>query len=766
MRETNPPDPAAPQLFAEGATEPEPPAQLPALSLTPDLPAFARSLRRCWLLALGAGLALAAAVGPAVWWFMPDAKYTAEGTVIIRMNPPIVSNPFRGNPGDPKTYQKTQLAMLQDRSVLAHALASPKAVGLPSIERMRRGNVDPEEWLAENLKADYSGGSEILKVSLSGDDPRDLATIVNAVVESYMVLVVAAERKERQDRLNKLVELRGRYEADLTARRNGLAGVVEAIGSHDTGSLAVAQQFAASHLSSAQAELTRTEAELLRLRADLAALEAPAGEPRPGAGAAPAAATPAAPAVAPRNVEELVARAPTVLPLAEAVSTAARQYREVDRVVRSKSDPALERALRRWQGAYAALEAERQAVRQALLSGQNVLPAGAGAPPAPPAAGPDDQRDLARLRAQVRLLEEHRASRAAELARLEEGLKKLSRGSLEVEADREAIDVAADFARKVGLEIEAVKAEVNEPDRIRVFTPAKPPMPRDKYRKAKGGGAAGAAAFALAALGVTYLEFRARRVSLPDDVGRGLGIRLFGALPVVPAAVGSSDRGRPWQGLLADSIDTTRTRLLHADRSRPVRVVMVTSAVQGEGKTSLATHLAASLGRAGRTTLLVDCDLRRPAIHRLLDLPQSPGLSEALSDGVPVDDLVQPTGLEGLGVITAGRCDPAALQGLARDDLRGVLDCLRRRYDYIILDAPPVQPVVDALLIAQHADGVLFSVLRNVSRAPLIHTAYNRLAGLGANMLGAVVSGVPLGWYGHAADYYSEGGTRPSPAAS
>ena len=177
---------------------------------------------------------------------------------------------------------------------------------------------------------------------------------------------------------------------------------------------------------------------------------------------------------------------------------------------------------------------------------------------------------------------------------------------------------------------------------------------------------------------------------------------------------------------------------------------MVASAVSGEGKTSLASHLAASLARGGRRTLLVDGDLRNPAVHQLFGLSAGPGFAELLRGEVEPVQVVQNTPLENLSVLAAGAADRRALQALAQDGVvRTVFDELKEQYDFLIVDVSPVLPVADALLIGEHADAVLLSVLRNVSRLPAVHAAQQRLAALGIRVLGAVVIGEGLEAYGN-----------------
>src|SRR5262249_20776349 len=127
-------------------------------------------------------------------------------------------------------------------------------------------------------------------------------------------------------------------------------------------------------------------------------------------------------------------------------------------------------------------------------------------------------------------------------------------------------------------------------------------------------------ALGLAAFLVGLIELRVRRLDGPDALPRALGMRVVGTVPGVPRSVtrrpNTSAAGH-WQALLSESVDNTRTMLLHGAGLSSARVILVTSAVSGEGKTSLASHLAMSMVRSGRRTLLVDGDMRSPVIGRL-----------------------------------------------------------------------------------------------------------------------------------------------------
>ncbi|MBO0701010.1 MAG: CpsD/CapB family tyrosine-protein kinase, partial [Zavarzinella sp.] len=222
--------------------------------------------------------------------------------------------------------------------------------------------------------------------------------------------------------------------------------------------------------------------------------------------------------------------------------------------------------------------------------------------------------------------------------------------------------------------------------------------------------------------------------------GKGLGMKVFGTVPPVNSDGGASPVG---EASLAEAIDTARTMLLYgAHGNSPPKTVLVTSALPGEGKTSLSGHLAISLARGGYRTLLVDGDLRSPSNHHVFDVPVTPGLCELLRGESMLDPATQPTRFPGLTVLPAGRWSLAATQALAGDRWAAIRAAVETQYDFVVIDSAPVLPVVDSLLLARHVDGVLLSVMHDHSRVAAVAEAQHRLLSIGANVLGVVLNGV------------------------
>ena len=352
------------------------------------------------------------------------------------------------------------------------------------------------------------------------------------------------------------------------------------------------------------------------------------------------------------------------------------------------------------------------------------------------------------------ILQEQERSVLDEIAVLDTEMKSLNTKSMDFHWLEDEINLSAETAKTVGTEVQSMSVELKAPPRIRLVEKAKAPTLSDPMRRYKF-----TAAAAIGSLGaflglLSFLEFRTRRIDSADEVVVGLGLRLVGSLP----ALARAHRGGGelvQQRLLIESIDAIRTMLLSASRFEALRLIMVTSALKGEGKTSLASHLATSLARAGRKTLLIDCDLRNPSAAKIFDAPQCPGVCEFLREETTLDETIWQSPVSSLFLIPAGRCDPATIDLLGQDRLHELFLTLRDRYDFVIVDTAPVLLVTDSLIISQHVDTVIFSILREVSQIPPVHAAYERLASLGVRIFGAVVSGVSHSHYTYGACPYS-----------
>ncbi|OZF55229.1 protein tyrosine kinase [Rhodococcus sp. 14-2470-1b] len=203
----------------------------------------------------------------------------------------------------------------------------------------------------------------------------------------------------------------------------------------------------------------------------------------------------------------------------------------------------------------------------------------------------------------------------------------------------------------------------------------------------------------------------------------------------------------------AESYRELRTNLQFLEVDHPPRVIVVTSAVPAEGKTTVAVNLALALAEAGHHVALVEGDLRRPRVSKYLGLIGSVGLSTVLANQADLSDVMQPTKYEGLEVLASGPLPPNPSELLGSEASRRVIDELRGRFDYIIVDGAPLLPVTDSALLTTHSDGALVVARYGHTTENEVARAVGNLETIGAHILGAVFTMMPAGRKG--GDNYS-----------
>nr|WP_216658605.1 polysaccharide biosynthesis tyrosine autokinase [Nocardioides sp. zg-1230] len=195
----------------------------------------------------------------------------------------------------------------------------------------------------------------------------------------------------------------------------------------------------------------------------------------------------------------------------------------------------------------------------------------------------------------------------------------------------------------------------------------------------------------------------------------------------------------PW----AEAFRVLRTNMQYVDIDNAQKVIVVTSSLPGEGKSTTAVNLAVTLTQAGQKVALVECDLRRPLIADRLELDPAIGTTSVLIGKVSADDVMQPYADTTLDVMVCGQIPPNPSELLQSQAMESLLEDLRSRYDVVVLDAPPLLPVTDAALLATRADGAVVVVSHGRTTRDQLSTAIERLDSVGATTLGVVVNQTP-----------------------
>lgn len=720
-----PPFPPLPNGLSAPTPQPPRPAPAPpALTKPVSVLSLVQALRRQWVLGLSAGLAAGAVAGCVAFALLPAAKYsayTARATLQVSANAPVVV----GQPSpqvDFGTVKGTIQARVKSRVVLDEVLKKPEIKELSFFA----GQPDPYEFLQNELAVDWGLGPEVLSIKLSGEKPKELATLVNAVADAALQDINTRDVRGKEYQLKQLEEIHKKYDESLGPKRKELEELAKRAGG-EPGQRTLRQVFAAMALNTRQAELLKVQSE--RRNAE-ALLKVPAGsrpfDPTPK------------PAESKVTFEEVMKSDPELQPLMAQIADLNGQIARFTALY--KDNPAKAKQVIEEKGLQSQIDALYALGRRQYENKLKALGGGAGG--LRPEANSTEE-----LKARVAFYEASEESLEKEIKKLEEDLRGLETKSTEIDSIKQEIAVRDDVSKNVATVLEKLRLEASALPRASRLEEASVPVVREE-RRVKFAGLTGLGGFAFALFEVAFLEFRRRKLYGIGDVAQGLEVPVVGSQPLLPAALNPLDPGHaaaggpaPWHALPNDGLDATRALLLQAAPPTAGRAVAVVSAAGGEGASVLAVQLAAGLARAGRRTLLLDANLRRPAVHRAFGAAAAPGLSEVLRGEAPLTSAVRAAPPDRLWVLPAGAADLRSLQALSREGALAVLDQLKKDYDYVVIDAAPVVPCADALLLAQRADAVLVSVLGGVSAVPTVHAAWQRLSALGARLMGVVVQG-------------------------
>jgi succinoglycan biosynthesis transport protein ExoP len=686
-----------------------PARQAPHQPSGPDMKALLQALKRRWLLAATLSLVLGTGAAVAAWYGLA-AKFTAFGQMRIASVTPYLVFHNANNPegrNDFSTYQRTQAAAVKNRYVLSAALKRDDVRNLDVV----RQQAEPITWLEDELKVEVQEGSEIVNVKMIGSEPAELVTLINAVTQAYLQEVVNVDRKQRSDRLAELDDIYTKSKDKLRIKRDTLKKRAEEVGSSDTSALNHKQLTLLTTFGELKKQHAQVRFEQLRAEGKLASHKARG-----------------------QNFDKLVIS-----------DTAVKQILDSDAIVQGhrKTLAQVEEALEKFFTAGAPkdnstviqLKVRKDSLEKQIAKRQQEM--------RPKvleelkAQAKDEYTGmLAQLHEEMAPLEAQEKALAAEVQALAAEADKIGSSYTELEMLRAELKQEESTLERVGIELEALQVELRSPPRVSLYQEAALAK-RDNKRQLAATGLAPVLMMLLVCFAVAWWEHRARRIHSAEEVISGLGMRILGTVPPLSTA-----RALQTDDTFQEAIDGIRTVLLRDASMQGTRVVMVTSAVSGEGKTTLAGHLATSLARAGRRTLLLDCDLRKPAAHQLFEVDLQPGFSEVLLEEIGLAAAIRPTSLEGLSVIPAGQWDRSVVQALAREGVHKLFDNLAEEFDIIVVDSHPVLDATDALLIGQHADAVIFSLVRDVSQMPRVFAAGQQLAGVGVRILGAVINGM------------------------
>lgn len=690
---------------------------------TADAGVYLHAMRRHWLVGIVVGIICAVVVGGITWFLLPkDYTATALIRVSMRQERLVFDSHERLFLHDYDIYKNTQLQLLRSPFVLSAALRDPEISALKIVRAER----DPIIWLQEELRVFFPSDAEIMQVELTEYDKVEVKELVNAVIDAYLVEIVQAEENQRRGRLTQLDRVFTDKENETRSKRAGLKGLADQLGTTSTDTLSVQQQMLTQQYSDLRRAQVKQNFEYKSFQGELKVAQSMLQRVDE---------TP----VSELDLQQLLQRDPVARDLLEAqagLSRADAQQRSV--AIEGSTGSSVSRFSQDLGDIEEEYSRRENELRELLRESKRA----------------EIQEQISQLEVQVAIMGEQQSELKKDVDILGEEIDEIGKSSVDVEMMRAELENLETVLGTIAAERESLKVELRSRSRINLVQRAQEPETIDNPDiKIALTVLASIIGLVLPLCGIIMLDIRKKRINSSEDVAKGLGLPVLGSVPVIPGHAirrlsSPSKRPGQWNVRMTDSIDGIAAKLLRNAAIEESRIVLITSAVAGEGKTTIATQVAMSLARAGRRTVLVDFDLRRPAIDKAFQLSLDPGVSEALCGQADVLETVHATSTDNLSVMTAGRCDRHALKALANGADGRLFDELSTEFEFVVADGSPILPVADTRFVSQHVDTVILAVFRDYSRAPKVTAACEILEAFGVHDIEAVVTSAGEDEYG------------------
>lgn len=685
------------------------------------LTAVAHALRRRWLLAAIAGVFFAGLMGVLLYFVIP-VRYVATAELRIkshedRLLPAIDARPRGEGPSDFDIFRRTQASLMTSTFVLTDVLRQPGIRDLPMLAREE----NPIGFLQNNVQTSYPNDSEVLDVSLQGEDAAQIIKIVDAVTDSYIKEVVTARQEGLRKRLERLRQQYASGEADIRQRREQIHAAKTKVGAQDTNQARIRHQLELERLRSLDEERSNLSRRVHETALKSALLQSAQDNitetPLPD-----------------YLVQEQLERDDQYVRLQQEFDLAQQIYASAAAAARPTA-PSVQRAASRVQALQGQLNGRRRELESRITRKLRDEMAG------------DNTSEVSAtmLAAEQRILQ----ARLEELTQAHKEqfdfVRQLDDFSAKLQSDEEELAHLLAVNRSRQQEIHELNVELDSPERIKKIQSATIPNSNSSATKWLQLALAGLVTFGLTMAGFVLWDLLEGRANTPRDAADAVGLPLLGTLP--------SLRRGGWRWIsrgaldtaMAEGVDAIRTTLLRrSTQSAGGTVVLITSATGREGKSTLAGHLATSFAKAGRKTLLIDGDMCNPSLSIMFGVSGVGGMCDALRGGDEVEHFIQRTQFENIDVLPAGRSDVSSHKALANGAFGKLLDDVRGNYDVVVVDAGPVLTSTDAVLLGPSADVVVLSTMRDVSRVAKIVDARDRLRTARVEVTGVVVHGVPV----------------------
>lgn len=685
---------------------------------------------RWWKWLIPTTLVLLSASVAAVILLFPS-QYRAVAWLQVRGQQPFVAFPDDVQVSDRDAARKfvhTQIEMLRSPLVIGRALGQPNVAQITELQ----GRRDPIDWLArKGLEVIPKGDSELLEVAFEAQEPQEAKRLVDAVINAYfairdeksdaqiqsIIMLLETERTRRAEGIKLLQAEIRQLQAQLVSKDPTMAA-----GALYPSDVVISN----SPLKGVQDNLGQAQIDRKVLEAQVTALESSLENP---------------PTVPEVLVERQVDERAEVQDTIAQINQRRAKLDQIERAAaQGKNDPTYQRTLAELELLEATLESVRQASRpriQAELQAMTQL---------------ERQQQLEALRTQLdsqRLVVQNLRDNYDAMV---QDLTQSGGQSLDLRLKQRELDRRQEVYDRISDRAAQLATEMYAPRRVEPIQDARVPEVPVEAIPWKPLLAAIAASLSLPFALCVFWERAMRRITSMEQLQQEVMIPVVGEIARLPLRRNRRldiHSGSDFElGVFEESVDSLRTGLVLSQDAEPIQVLAVSSAVSGEGKSSVASQLAVSLARSsGRTTLLIDGDMRSPDLHRIFQIELTPGLADVLSGKQKISQCINQNWSEKVHILPAGELAKSPHKLLGGGRFETVIKWARRHYRYVVIDTPPVLAASEAMVMACAADGTLVCAMRDVSRESHVKLTLERLQAVGARPIGTVLSGVPTRQY-------------------
>ena len=701
--------------------------------------AILRASRRYWWLILALWTVGTTGLGVAVYL---RVRPVYRAVSFLKVDPSPIDLYGRSSSEGGEPYMKTHVELIKIPNVLSDAASKEKVMALA---RFRAPGIDPIQELTKIIQVRIVPDTYLIEVSMMSQSAVEAAIVVNAVVDSFLDMNRTWSSVSSNNQIAQLSTHLGKLDDDIKLTKDDLriraarmskqaqiTVIPKDPDANEPAEKTKSPNYTVDRYHKMLDDSMTTRLDLLMAENVLAdarrVVDELALEPDPSA------ASPRLDAQTKMRIDS----DPEVRDLIRQQEDARRKLKTVQRTSRFGNDPA-ERPV----------VAKLQELSQRINDTRSRKFAQFQAEVSNPAFGAmhsaNPMLELRRAETEVHRLATRKTMLDNELSNLKLESSKQQSEEVEIQFAEKELEAYLGNREIVSKKLAQIRFESGADERIQLRNAARVEKSAISDKRLQYMAIAPIGVFGLVLGLVVLLEIRSGRVADTEVLSARMRHEVFAIAPLPNTRLGIGSEGEKSEQRLArfvQSLDHLRVALCEGGTNGEARCVMITSAMGGEGKTTLSAHLAARCANAGTSTLLIDADLRRASLGRLLDVPAGMGLGDVLAGQAELDATLITVQAGGFHFLSAGTPGIDPTRVLKSSRLAELIGHLRQMYDLVIIDTPPVLPVADALILGRWADGAVMAARYDASRLPLVERATRQIIAAGIPVLGVVVNGV------------------------